>query len=264
MSENIFKQAKSWILEAGAFIRQKINDPLIIDTKADANDLVTTIDRETEKLLATNIKKTYPNHFILSEEGFGDNISTLEGVVWIIDPIDGTINFVNQKRNFAISIGIFIDGIGEMGLVYDVMAGNIYTAKRGEGTYKNDEKLSPLKEDLQLGESLLGLNHKWLCENPVVDEKEIQQLVKRVRGTRAYGSAALKLAFLAEGIIDSYITMNLAPWDIAGGMILVSEVGGVTKNIDGKSVNMLGTDSTVSCHPAILDDLLDVMKKGRK
>lgn len=264
MSKKIFEQAKAWVLEAGELIRQKMDDPLVIDTKANANDLVTTIDRDTEAFLATNIKHTFPDHFILSEEGFGDNLSTLDGVVWIIDPIDGTINFVNQKRNFAISVGIFVDGVGEMGFVYDVMAGNLFTAKRGEGAYKNDQKLSPLKEELNLGESILGLNHNWLCENPVVDEIEIQQLVKRVRGTRAYGSAALKLAFLAEGIIDSYITMNLAPWDIAGGMVLVSEVGGVTTNIDGNTVNMLGTDSTISCHPAILEDLLEVMKKGRK
>lgn len=264
MSKEIFEQAKAWVLEAGELIRQKMDDPLVIDTKANANDLVTTIDRDTEAFLATNIKHTFPDHFILSEEGFGDNLSTLDGVVWIIDPIDGTINFVNQKRNFAISVGIFVDGVGEMGIVYDVMAGNLYTAKRGEGAFKNDQKLSPLKEELNLGESILGLNHNWLCENPVVDEIEIQQLVKRVRGTRAYGSAALKLAFLAEGIIDSYITMNLAPWDIAGGMVLVSEVGGVTTNIDGNTVNMLGTDSTISCHPAILEDLLEVMKKGRK
>ena len=264
MSKKIFEQAKTWVLEAGELIRQKMDDPLVIDTKANANDLVTTIDRDTEAFLATNIKHTFPDHFILSEEGFGDNLSTLDGVVWIIDPIDGTINFVNQKRNFAISVGIFVDGVGEMGIVYDVMAGNLFTAKRGEGAYKNDQKLSPLKEELNLGESILGLNHNWLCENPVVDEIEIQQLVKRVRGTRAYGSAALKLAFLAEGIIDSYITMNLAPWDIAGGMVLVSEVGGVTTNIDGNTVNMLGTDSTISCHPAILEDLLEVMKKGRK
>lgn len=264
MSKKIFEQAKAWVLEAGELIRQKMDDPLVIDTKANANDLVTTIDRDTEAFLATNIKHTFPDHFILSEEGFGDNLSTLDGVVWIIDPIDGTINFVNQKRNFAISVGIFVDGVGEMGIVYDVMAGNLYTAKRGEGAFKNDQKLSPLKEELNLGESILGLNHNWLCENPVVDEIEIQQLVKRVRGTRAYGSAALKLAFLAEGIIDSYITMNLAPWDIAGGMVLVSEVGGVTTNIDGNTVNMLGTDSTISCHPAILEDLLEVMKKGRK
>lgn len=264
MSKKIFEQAKTWVLEAGELIRQKMDDPLVIDTKANANDLVTTIDRDTEAFLATNIKHTFPDHFILSEEGFGDNLSTLDGVVWIIDPIDGTINFVNQKRNFAISVGIFVDGVGEMGIVYDVMAGNLYTAKRGEGAFKNDQKLSPLKEELNLGESILGLNHNWLCENPVVDEIEIQQLVKRVRGTRAYGSAALKLAFLAEGIIDSYISMNLAPWDIAGGMVLVSEVGGVTTNIDGNTVNMLGTDSTISCHPAILEDLLEVMKKGRK
>ena len=251
LREEIFQHAKELILKAGETIREKINDPLIIDTKSNPKDLVTTIDKETEYFLATNIRKKYPNHYLFSEEGYGDNITSLDGIVWIVDPIDGTMNFVQQKRNFAISIGIFHQGIGEIGLVYDVMSDILYSAQRNNGAYKNDEKLPPLKPEVKLEEAMLGFNHHWLCENSVIDEKVMHELVKKIRGSRAYGSAALKLAYVAEGIIDGYLTMNLAPWDIAGGIILVQEVGGVTTNLTGEPVNMLTNDSTLTCHPAI-------------
>ena len=189
----------------------------------------------------------------------------LDGIVWIVDPIDGTMNFVQQKRNFAISIGIFHQGIGEIGFVYDVMSDILYSAKRNEGAYKNDELLPPLKSQLKLEEAMLGFNHHWLCENRVIDEQVMQELVKKIRGSRAYGSAALKLAYVAEGIIDGYLTMNLAPWDIAGGIILVKEVGGVTTNLTGEPVNMLTNDSTLTCHPAIQQEIInDYLQKGKK
>src|SRR5699024_2313745 len=133
-----------------------------------------------------------PDHKILSEEGYGDDVDSLDGTVWIIDPIDGTMNFVHQKRNFAISIGIYHDGIGEIGLVYDVMADMLYSAKKDEGAMKNGEKLPHLKQELKLEESILGINHFWLCENKLIDEKVMQNLIKTVRGTRTYGSAALE------------------------------------------------------------------------
>lgn len=109
----IYENAKQWVLEAGELIRQKINDPMIIETKAHADDLVTTVDKETEYFLAENIRKTYPDHLLFSEEGYGDDVTSLDGTVWIVDPIDGTMNFVHQRRNFAISVGIFHQSIGE-------------------------------------------------------------------------------------------------------------------------------------------------------
>src|SRR5699024_4186314 len=139
--ESIFNQAKQWVLEAGEMIRININEPLTVDTKTSTNDLVTTVDKHTEQHYADNIKKTDPNHIILSEEGFGDELLSLDGTVWIIDPIDGTMNFVHQKRNFAISIGIYQDGVGDIGFIYDVMSDVLYSAKKGEGAYKDDVKL---------------------------------------------------------------------------------------------------------------------------
>jgi len=261
----IFSYAKEWILEAGELIRRKINDPLIIETKSSPKDLVTEIDKEVEYFLASKIRETFPKHYLFSEEGYGDDIKSLDGIVWIIDPIDGTMNFVEQKRNFAISIGIFHQGIGEIGLVYDCMAENLYTGLKGQGAYKNDHQLPHLEESLKLDEAILGFNHYWLCENDVIDERVMQQLVKKVLGSRTYGSAALKLAFIAEGIVDGYLTMNLAPWDIAGGMVIANEVGAVSTNLDGGPINMLTRDSTLTCHPAIQNEIINnYLKKGKK
>ncbi|GGK04225.1 inositol-1-monophosphatase [Lentibacillus kapialis] len=265
LREEIYELAKEWVLEAGKTIREKINDPLTINTKSDRNDLVTTMDRDTEYFFMTHIKKTYPDHFIISEEGYGDELQSLDGTVWIIDPIDGTMNFVHQKRNFAISVGIYHDGIGEIGLIYDVMAGKLYSAKRGEGAFINKTPLPLLSEQKSLYDSILGLNHFWLCENRLVEESAIQRLVKTVRGTRTFGSAALEFAYVAEGIIDGYMTMGLAPWDIAAGIVIVNETGGVTTDAFGAELSLLGKSSVLTCNPAIQEQIInDYMKKGRK
>lgn len=263
--KEIFCYAKEWILEAGNIIRNTIDDPLEIGTKSNPNDLVTTMDKNTEKFFVERIKKTFPSHLLLSEEGFGDDIDTLDGTVWIIDPIDGTMNFVQQKRNFAISVGIYQDGVGEIGLIYNVMEDELYTALRGEGAYKDEKKIPPLQEGIILEESVIGLNHLWLCENRLVDEKVMQQLVKTARGTRTYGSAALEFAYVAEGMLEGYLTMGLSPWDVAAGMIIVNEVNGVTTNIDGDPLNMVGRNSVFVGHPDVHKRIIeDFIAKGRK
>lgn len=262
---NIYNQAKAWVLQAGAIIREKINDPMEVNTKSNPNDLVTTMDKQTEYLFVTNIKDKYPNHFIISEEGYGDQLQSLNGTVWIIDPIDGTMNFVHQKRNFAISVGIYQDGIGEIGLIYDVMNDVLYSAVRGNGAYKNDVLMPELNKEKKIAESIIGLNHFWLCENRLVNESTMQDFVGTVRGTRTYGSAALELAYVAEGITDGYLTMSLSPWDVAAGMVIVGETGGVTTTIYGDDVNMLQKNSILTCNPAIQNEIIvNYMQKGRK
>ncbi|EQB36553.1 MULTISPECIES: inositol monophosphatase family protein [Virgibacillus] len=263
--ETIFQHALEWVLEAGKTIRAHMNDPLTIDTKSNANDLVTTMDRDIEAFFTSNIKQIFPDHFILSEEGFGDQLDTMDGTVWIIDPIDGTMNFVHQKRNFAISVGIYQDGIGEIGFIYNVMEDVLYSAKRGEGAYKGNKKLPALNDNLNFHESIIGLNHFWLCENRLVDERVMQQLVKDVRGTRTYGSAALEFASVAEGILDGYLTLSLSPWDLAAGMVIVNEVGGMTTTIDGEKINMLGNNSVFTCNSKIHQRILEsYLQEARK
>lgn len=263
--ETIFNQTQAWILEAGAEIRKKMNNPLTIKTKSNPNDLVTEVDKDIERFFVERIKRKYPDHLLITEEGFGDELKDLRGTVWIIDPIDGTMNFIHRKRDFCISIGIYDDGIGEIGFVYDVMANNLYCALRDGGAFKNDEQLEPLNRSLSLSESILCLNHHWLCENTLVDHEIMQKLVRDVRGTRTYGSAALEFAFVAEGVVDGYISMRLEPWDLAAGAIIVNEVGGKTTQVDGEDINMLKRNPVFTgnpkIHPYVIDNYLNKAKK---
>ncbi|MFD2925377.1 inositol monophosphatase family protein [Halobacillus naozhouensis] len=254
---NLYKQAKEWVLEAGQRIRETIDDPRTIQTKSNANDLVTEMDQETEQFFAGMIRKLYPDHHVFGEEGFGDEITSLEGTVWIIDPIDGTMNFVHQKRNFAISVGIYEDGVGEIGLIYNVMEDTIYTAVRGEGAYKNHHRLAQLPEEKQLKQAIFALNTTWMLpENPFISHKGVHELVKTLRSTRTYGSAALEFAFVAEGIIDGYLTMTLMPWDIAAGMVILKEVGGTVTTADGQDIDMLHQTTILACHPKLHSDVI--------
>src|SRR5699024_6741566 len=246
------------------FIRNKINDPLTIKTKSNPKDLVTEMDRKVEFFFAAKIKRYYPEHRLLSEEGYGDTLTDSSGTVWIIDPIDGTMNFVHQKQNFAISIGVYEHGVGEIGFIYDVMNNNLFSAMRGNGAFKNARKLSPLDSGKKLHESILWLNHYCLSENRLVDEKVMQQLIKDVRGTRTYGSAALEFAYVAEGAADAYITMRLEPWDIAAGRIILGEVGGKLTDIHGETTEMLDRTSIVACNPSIQANLLEYLSKAKK
>lgn len=263
--EVLFNQVRSWMLDAGALIKGRIDDPLEISTKSNKNDLVTEVDQEVEKFFSDKIKSNYEDHLLLSEEGFGDELKNTKGTVWIIDPIDGTMNFVNQKRNFAISIGIYHEGIGEIGFIYDVMANNLYSAMRDGGAFKNNKKLPQLNSDLELEESIICLNHYWLCENNLINEKVMQSLVKSARGTRTYGSAALEFAHVAEGIVGAYLTLRLEPWDIAAGRIIVKEVGGVTTDIYGQEVGMLEKSSIITGNPNVHRKIIsEYLSKAKK
>ena len=242
--DEIYTYAKEWILEAGQKIRDVIDEPLTIDIKSNPNDLVTQMDRNTEEYFTKKIRSTFPTHNILAEEGFGDKLDTLDGTVWIIDPIDGTMNFVHQKRNFAISVGIYQDGIGEIGFIYNVMEDILYHVKKDQGAYKDDVRLPQLDKEVTLEQSILLINSVWSGENKRINHEKVQELVRKVRGTRSYGSAALEFAGVAEGILDGYISMKLFPWDFAAGVILVNEVGGKTTQADGSPLNFL-TENTV-------------------
>lgn len=263
--EILFNRIRSWILDAGNIIRENMYDPLTIDTKSNPKDLVTELDRQVEFFFATKIKEHYPDHLLLSEEGYGDHLSHFDGTIWVIDPIDGTMNFVNQKQNFAISIGVYADGIGEIGFIYDVMRNNLYSAMRDNGAYKNNVRLQPLQEKLTLKESVLCMSHRWFMPNRFVDEEVMHNLSKEVRGLRSYGSAAIELAYVAEGAAEAYISMGLEPWDVAAGRVILSEVGGKLTDMDGKEIPMLSRSTIIACNPSIQSKLLhEYFKKGKK
>ncbi|WP_153126495.1 inositol monophosphatase family protein [Peribacillus tepidiphilus] len=248
--------AKKWVKEAGKRLKTSFQEKLTIQVKSNPNDLVTNMDKWTEKYLLENIQAHFPEHKILGEEGSGHELEKLDGIVWIIDPIDGTLNFIHQQRNFAISIGIFEDGVGKIGIIYDVVHDELYHAIKGEGAYLNDHKLPQLKK-VSVEESIVGINAAWILKNKVIDPSKLLTLVHDVRGTRSYGSAAIELANVAAGRIDAYITMRLAPWDFAGGAVLVEEVGGEVTDLFGKPLDYLKGGSVFVSKPGLHEEILE-------
>ncbi|WP_150283832.1 inositol monophosphatase family protein [Rummeliibacillus sp. TYF-LIM-RU47] len=248
--------AKSIILQAGDRIRQSFSEKWTIETKADANDLVTNIDREIELFFIEKIRAFNTSHKIIGEEGMGEKIQSLDGVVWIIDPIDGTMNFVRQHRNFAISVGIYVDGIGKLGYIYDVMRDHLYHAIEGQGAYMNDQPLKAL-EEISLDKAIIGLNAVWATPNKRIKHEPMIELVHKVRGTRSYGSAALEIVSVASGRMDAYLSMRLSPWDIAGGVMIANEVGAIASNLENQPINLLERDTFIIANPFIHKEIVE-------
>ena len=206
--------------------------------------------------LLNSIKAFDPSHRILGEEGMGEKVEHLEGVVWIIDPIDGTMNFVKQHRHFMISIGIFVDGVGKLGYIFDVMREDLFYAIAGEGAWYNDSPLRKL-QPLTIDEAVIGINASWVIPNSKINHEKLVELVRTVRGTRSYGSAAMEIAFVVSGKLDAYISMRLAPWDIGGGTVIAKEVGAIATNLNGKGFDLLTTDTFIIANPSIHQLILD-------
>lgn len=248
--------AKKTIIEAGARIRAAYSYDMEIETKSNRNDLVTNIDRETELYFIEEIHKFDETHKILGEEGMGERPDSLEGFVWIIDPIDGTMNFVKQHRHFFISVALYVDGVGKLGYIFDVMREDMFYAIEGEGAWYNDSpmrKLQPLKVE----EAVIGINASWVTPNSKIHHEKLIELIRTVRGTRSYGSAAMEIAFVVSGKLDAYISMRLAPWDVGAGIIIAKEVGAIATNLKGGKFPLLETDTFIIANPYIHQELLD-------
>ncbi|MBO0994479.1 inositol monophosphatase family protein [Bacillus sp. SD088] len=247
------QSVKQWLKQARNSIMESLEHALDIHTKSDANDLVTNVDKETEQFFVKQIKEHFPNHRMMGEEGFGDQVNDLEGVVWIVDPIDGTMNFVHQQRNFFISIGILEDGVGQLGYLYDVILDELYCASRGKGAFFNEEKIAPLQEG-NINEAVVGFNPASIHSEQTA--RMFIPLVKDIRGARSYGSAAMEFAYVAMGRMDAYISLQLSPWDFAGGKVIIEELGGVVTDLQGNPVNMLEKSSILAAKPELHKQLL--------
>lgn len=265
LRDNLFTHMKAWVKEAGSIIRNQMDQRQIINEKTNENDLVTEMDKKIERYFIDQIKTNYPTHQIVSEEGYGDKNIDPTGYVWFVDPIDGTLNYIHQRRNFAISIALYFEGIGEIGIVYDVAENVLYSALKGKGAFKNQHRLPSLSKEKRLDQSMISLNHFWALESRSFHSEKIVQLIRHVRACRTFGSAALEFAYVAEGAIDAYLKKRLEPWDIAAGLMLVNEVGGKTTTLFGEAVNVFRTDSILTSNPTIHAVIIeDYLLKAKK
>ncbi|GAE33799.1 inositol monophosphatase family protein [Halalkalibacter akibai] len=249
------KKAREWTYEAANLVKESLANPIHIESKSNPNDLVTEVDRAIESFFFHKIQNEYPEHFFLGEEGIADELESLGGTVWIIDPIDGTMNFVHQKYNFSISVAIYHESQGMVGLVYDVMNDELFHAVRGHGAYLNNEEFLPVKER-PLHESIIGLNAKWLVQEKNAYRNPLRALVRDVRSIRSYGSAALEIAYVAADRLDGYISVNLSPWDYAAGLVLLEEVGCKASTFRGEPLDFMKPSTVIVGKPQLHKEMV--------
>lgn len=237
--------------EAGAEIIASFQKNLTIETKSDRNDLVTNIDKQIETLFVQRVGENFPTHRILGEEGMAAEIETLDGPVWIVDPIDGTLNFVAQQKNFAISVALYVDGLGVYGAIYEVEKGDIYTCEKGFGAYLNERQLPKVSSDEAISDHLIIANLSAIRTN-----ERLLEAVKESRGLRLYGAASLEYMYVATGRAGAYMSANLAPWDVAAGKIIAEELGCIVTRLDGSQMNMLEKGSSIVALPHVHKELM--------
>ncbi len=226
---------KDLVYRAKDFILDKIEDnKIVVDTKSGYNDFVTSVDKGVESFLVEAINKEYDNQTFLTEESMVENKVGSES--WIIDPIDGTTNFVYSQKYFAISIAHYIDGKPAFGIVYDVMEDELYLGIAGQGAYLNGKKLEMLDQELNYPNVIFSSSYT-IFEDFKFTPKELSE---NIIAHRYIGSAAIEICHVADGSLHIYEARRLNLYDIAAAVIVLNEVGGIWrfgKNINGVEVH---------------------------
>lgn len=227
-------------------------DTLNITTKQ-RNDFVSEVDVQAEQAIIDVIHKAYPDHGILAEES-GTSKDDAD-VVWVIDPLDGTTNFLRGFPHYAVSIGIKIRGRLTHGVVYDPLREEMFTAHKGGGAFLNDRRLrvTPRKtiDDAFLGTGFPFRNEQHLAEYLGM----FKDIYTRCSEVRRAGCAALDLAYVAAGRLDGFWEIGLKPWDIAGGTMIIREAGGVVGDFTGGD-NLFRSGNIVAGAPRLFADLV--------
>lgn len=218
-------------------------------------DLVTDADRAAESLIFELIQTRFPDHAILSEEAGGDPIG--RGYTWVVDPLDGTTNYAHHNPVFAVSIGVIEKGHPLIGVIHDPLRNQTFVAQRGAGARLNDAPIHVSGTE-GLGSALIGVD--WGHENAVRRRMmdHLSRILPRCRTVRASGSAALALAYVAAGWLDAYVHMGLKPWDVAAGVLLIQEAGGLCTTIQGEPYQIERPDCLAG-NRLIHDELLRVI-----
>ena len=229
-------------------IRKMVNlEKLKVEQKGH-NDYVSDADLAAEKAVIHCILKHYPEHAILAEES---GVQGESDTVWIIDPLDGTTNYLHGFPVFAVSIGVQIKGRMEHAVVYDPLRQELFTATRGQGAHLEGRRIR-VSGQKQLERALVGTGFPFRQADKEIDPylKMLGKVVRNTSGVRRPGAAALDLAYVAAGRLDAFWETGLAPWDLAAGSLLIREAGGIISGIDG-SENFLDTGHVLTGTPKI-------------
>jgi myo-inositol-1(or 4)-monophosphatase len=230
---------------------------LQVSLKGPAN-FVTMADRRAEEMLHSDLTKARPGYGFIGEEG-GNRIGDDKTHTWIVDPLDGTTNFLHGIPQFAISIGLQREGTVIAGVIYNPANEELYTAERGKGAFLNDQRLR-VAGRRKLNECVIacGLPHIGRGDHDL-SRLEMTEIQNKVAGLRRFGAASLDMAFVAAGRLDGYWERNLQSWDMAAGAIIVRESGGMVSCVDGES-DPLKTGNLICGNEFIHAELVKILR----
>jgi len=244
--------------EAGKIILKNFNGVFKIDHKEGINNLVTEVDKLAETRIIEVIRKAFPAHSIISEE-VGELIKPSD-YQWIIDPIDGTVNFAHGIPICCVSIGLMYNGQLLMGAVFNPMMDELFVAEKGQGATLNGQPIKvSVKSNFKTAFLVTGFPYNWPdgAEHPI---KVFERLVLEGLPVRRLGSAAIDLCWVACGRFDGFWEYNLQPWDVAAGYLIVQEAGGRVTDFSGKEYDVFDKE-TLATNGLIHEDMLGVIKR---
>ncbi len=253
MLTNAVKAAR----QAGDIINFASRDlgQLKIQTKS-FNDFVSEVDQTAEKAIIDTLKSAYPDHGFLGEEG-GDINETAENI-WIIDPLDGTTNFLHSFPQYCVSIALQQKGVITQAVIYDPVHNDLFTATKGRGAFLNDKRIR-VGSRIKLQEALISTGFPFRDFSYLDTYMDmLKDMIKSTTGIRRPGSAALDLAYVAAGFSDGFFELNLSAWDIAAGALLVQEAGGIVGDFEGNE-SWLKTGNIVAANPKVFSQMLQVL-----
>lgn len=246
--------------KAGSIInRASLDLDLLKVATKQPNDFVTEVDKAAEAAIIAILKEAYPDHRILAEEsGVTEAAGKVSDFEWIIDPLDGTTNFIHGMPQYAVSIALAQKGVVTHAVVYDPNRNELFTASKGGGAFLNDRRIRVSKR-VKLQDALIGTGFPYrVFEHSDVYMEIFKELTKKTSGLRRPGAASLDLAYVACGRYDGFFEFGLAPWDIAAGSLLISEAGGLVSDLAGEST-YLETGNIVAGSPKIFSQLLQTI-----
>jgi myo-inositol-1(or 4)-monophosphatase len=246
---NYLEVAEETAREAAQVLLENLGKVKEIEFKA-KNSLVTEVDKLSEKIIISNIKKSFPDHDIFAEES-GKDLSDSD-YLWLIDPIDGTTNYAHAYPFFSISIALEVKGEVIAGLVYDPVKDEMFTAEKGKGAFLNGETISVSKSDeIKHSHVCTGFMHEveWMVEANI---RHFGNFIRRARAVRRDGSAALDLCYVACGRFDGFWELGLNPWDTAAAVLIVKEAGGHVSKFTGDEYSIY--DKEILATNSIIDD----------
>jgi len=241
--DKIIQAAREAALKAGRMLRENIGKSIEISYKGTV-DLVTNFDTQAQRVIFDHLSSCFPDHDYLAEEGLSQNKGA--EFRWIIDPLDGTTNYAHQFPVFTVSIALEREGEVVLGLIYDPMREEMFSAVKGKGSFLNGEGIRVSAVD-DLNKSLLATGFPYdIRASKVNNITHFNNFLTRVQGIRRCGSAAMDLCYVASGRFDGFWELKLSPWDMAAGALIVQEAGGLISDFQNGEFTIYGAEILAS------------------